>query len=343
MYARPLLFVALLVALTACGQKEASPAADQLAPSNAASPAAVRAAAPPPQARAEEMKASKPSVAEPNGDVTTASTAAQLTSSSTTYSDGERKFIRTGNASFLVKDVYQSALAIEDAAASLGGFVTRNDIGAEVRQTQHHPGHDGSVIELAEYEVRGQLEIRVPSQKTQAFLRAIVGQIVFLDKRSFTARDAQFDLLRQQLEAQRNQETQLDLQQLGHEGGKVTQKAEIIETRNQTKADRDNARVAQKEFEDQIAFSTVSLTIYQQSAIRTSEKQDIDQVFRQNRPSIFVRLADALRAGWDHLIDTAVWFVEDWPYWLIAVAVIAGVHRLNKRRMQTKAAEHPQP
>ena len=37
----------------------------------------------------------------------------QLTSSAATYTDAQRKFIRTAQANFRVKDVYQAALAIE--------------------------------------------------------------------------------------------------------------------------------------------------------------------------------------------------------------------------------------
>lgn len=56
------------------------------------------------------------------------STAQQLTSDITTYHDAERQFIRTATLSFGVKDVYQSALAIEDVVATQGGFVEGNDI-----------------------------------------------------------------------------------------------------------------------------------------------------------------------------------------------------------------------
>ncbi|HOZ25561.1 MAG TPA: DUF4349 domain-containing protein, partial [Thermomonas sp.] len=138
-------------------------------------------------------------------------TATQLTSSAATYTDAQRKFIRTARAEFQVKDVYRSALAIEDAVAAHGGFVVRNDANTQVGSVQRRPRGDGKLLELAEYTVRGTLVVRVPSERTQPFLRSIVTQMEFLDARSFEARDAQFDLLRQQLAWRRNQDAQQDI------------------------------------------------------------------------------------------------------------------------------------
>ena len=128
-----------------------------------------------------------------------APTDAQLTSSAATYTDAQRKFIRTAQAKFRVKDVYQSALAIEDAVAAQGGFVTKNDIDTNIDAIRKRSLGNGQLVELAEYTVRGELTVRVPSDKTQAFLRSIIGQMEFLDTRSFAATDAQFALLREQL------------------------------------------------------------------------------------------------------------------------------------------------
>ncbi|UUZ55283.1 DUF4349 domain-containing protein [Massilia sp. H-1] len=110
----------------------------------------------------------------PQVALTTATTAQQMASSAATYVDSQRKFIRTASARFLVKDVYVAALGIEDTVAGHGGFVVKNDINASTEATQSHPIGDGKLLELSEYNVQGQLTVRVPSAKTQEFLRAIV-------------------------------------------------------------------------------------------------------------------------------------------------------------------------
>lgn len=335
--------ITLLAALGACSKKEAIPsapaavreekallAADQAVEAKpAAMPAPMqdmaRAAAPPP-----------PPAAEPA--VTSVSTRQQLASSAATYTDGERKFIRTANARFGVKDVYAAALGIEDTVGSHGGFVVKNDIRAENVSVQQHPIGNGKLMELKEYAVKSHLIVRVPSAKTQDFLRAIAGHVVFLDERNFAARDAQFDLLRQQLEMIRNQETQNDLGQAIREGGRLMQKTDAIATRNETKAARDAAHVEKKQFEDQVAFSTIELTLYQPSRVLQSERVDIDSMYRELRPGFFSRLGGQLRGGWEGLLEGLLMLAGAWPAVVIAGAAGALLWRFKRRARKTSTA-----
>ena len=135
----------------------------------------------------------------------------QVASDVATQVDPQRRFIRTAQAQFQVKDVYRTALAIEDEVASQGGFVVDNEISSQVQRVLSRPLAPGKRLELTEYSLQGQLTVRVPSERTQAFLRAVAAQMEFLDRRSFSARDAQFDLLRQQLASQRAQDEQREL------------------------------------------------------------------------------------------------------------------------------------
>lgn len=262
---------------------------------------------------------------------------AQMTSSATSFNDGERKFIRTAQSNFRVKDVYVSALAIEDAVAAHGGFVVKNEIGSTIQRRQRNTDGDGKVIELAEYTVNGNLTVRVPSNKTQEFLRAIVNQVEFLDRRNFDAQDVRFDWMRQQLAMMRSQETQLELGQATREGGKLAQKTEAIAARNETKAARDEAKIAQKEFDDKVAFSTINLSMYQLSKIRQTEFTDVEAVFAKNRPSFGARIGKSLHSGWQDLLDVAVGLIEAWPLWIFIAFVVFAVRGWIKRRASRKS------
>lgn len=255
----------------------------------------------------------------------------QLTSSAATYSDAQRKFIRTAQANFRVKDVYQAALAIEDAVAAQGGFVTGNEITADVQNTTRQSIGGGKLVELAEYTVRGELTVRVPSDKTQPFLRSIAKHMEFLDRRNFAATDAQFELLRQQLAYQRNQQAQQELGQAKDEGGKLGQKATVISARNQAKSGRDEALIAQKEFEDRVEFATLNLSLYQLPKLRRTEMTDMEAAVRDSGPGFFSRLGDSLRAGWFVLLEVGLVLAGLWPLWL-ALAVGWFVLRALRRK-----------
>ena len=261
-----------------------------------------------------------------------APTEAQLTSSAATYTDAQRKFIRTAQARFRVKDVYQSALAIEDAVAAQGGFVTKNDIDTNIDSIRKRSLGNGQLVELAEYTVRGELTVRVPSDKAQAFLRSIIGQMEFLDTRSFAAMDAQFALLREQLAYQRNQEAQLELGDAKDEGGKLGQKAQVIAARVDAKSGRDEALIAQKEFEDRVAFATLDLSLYQLPKLRRTEMADMEAAVRDNGPGFLTRLGKSLSTGWFGLLEIGLLLVRLWPLWLLLALGLLAIRRLRRRR-----------
>ena len=256
---------------------------------------------------------------------------AQLTSSAATYTDAQRKFIRTAQAKFRVKDVYQSALAIEDAVAVQGGFVIKNDIASNIDSVRKRSLGNGQLVELAEYTVRGELTVRVPSDKAQTFLRSIIGQMEFLDTRSFAATDAQFALLREQLAYQRNQEAQQELGEANEEGGKLGQKAEVISARTDARSGRDEALIAQKEFEDRVAFATLDLSLYQLPKLRRTEMADMEAAVQQNSPGFFARLGKSLSVGWYGVLEVCLQLVKLWPLWLLLALVIVAVRRLRRR------------
>lgn len=309
----------LVFASSACSQQQPQSAEAPMAQDATVSAESAAGGAPAP---ASALDAKVDTV---NGD-------AQLDSSAATYTDAERKFIRTAKAEFGVRDVYRSALAIEDMVAAHGGFVVRNEISSQVDRVESRPRGDGKLIELATYTTRATLQVRVPSEKTQTFLRALAGQIEFLDRRTFEAVDAQFELLRQQLVQQRNQEAQQALGEATAEGGKLARKAEAIAGRNEAKAARDEALIAQKTFEDQIAFSTIDLSLYQQPQIRRTERVDVDAAILREGPGFVARARDALSTGWYGLLTALVVMLHLWPLWLVLLSAVLVVRWRRKQR-----------
>ncbi|MEO8002503.1 MAG: DUF4349 domain-containing protein [Arenimonas sp.] len=328
-----LLSATLLIVLASCSKSDQSSAAD--APATEATAYADKAAG----AAANDAAASmspesvrERSVGELSKDMSEEKvTAEQMTSSAASYVDGERKFVRTANASFRVKDVYQSAITIENIVSNLEGFVVANQINSNIDRVNRYPIGDTKLIELAEYSVRGNLTVRVPSNKTQEFLRALVAQIDFLDQRNFDARDVQFDLLRKQLEFLRNQEAQRQLGTLSTEPGKISDRAAVISGQNDAKANRDEAVVVQKEVEDRVAFSTISLSIYQLSKVRKTEIDDVDAIAKAIRPGFFSRLFSSISVGWYGLLDIVINLFAVWPLWLVIGLVLFAIRRFGKK------------
>jgi hypothetical protein len=318
---RPLSTGLLCVLLAACAQQSAETATEFAAD------------APPPPAEALQADAmSSPAAsAGPVAPEAGVDAAVQMASGALAQTDPARRFVRTAQARFAVDDVYRSALAIEDLAAAQGGFVVANRIRSETQGVQRHRIGDGKLLELVEYTTAGELTVRVPSERAQTFLRELAKQMTFLDSRDFDARDVQFDLLRQQLAYARSQELQQSLAQAVQTGDRLDRKGDAFAARERALAARDEARVTQREVEDRIAFATIDLSLYQPSQVRHSGRVDPDAVFAQHRPGFFVRIGQALRGGWQGLLDAGVVVALLWPLWLF-VAIVAIAWRAWRRR-----------
>lgn len=331
-----LLLCCLTVLIGACAKQE-SPASTAAAAGNAemaqavpADQAVLEAPLAPQELQKQSAANARGSAAPPPPDPQT-----QLQSSSMAFDDGERKFIRTANAQFSVKEVYRSALAIEDLTAQYGGFVTRNDIRADVDNTLSRPDGDGQVIDLTTYTLRADLQVRVPSARTQEFLRAMAGQVEFLDRRGFSAQDAQFELLRQKLAFARQQQAQGALGEVADGAGRASTKTDAIYARTEAQSQRDEALIAQKTFEDRVAYSTIDLALYQAPQVRRTVRPDVEAIVRAESPGFFVRLWHSMRAGWDGFLALIVALAALWPLWLVAIVAGWWLRRLMARRPRT--------
>lgn len=314
--------LALLALLTSCSRHEMAPAEADTAVASAPMMAEAADAA----ATVAPQKSLEPPV--PQSPVV----ASQLASDVLAQTDPQRRFIRTAMADFQVKDVYRTTLAIEDEVAKQGGFVVDNDIQTQVQRVQSRSIGNGKRLELSEYRLHGALTVRVPSERTQGFLRAIAAQMEFLDRRNVIARDAQFDLLRQRLARQRAQDEQRELGDAVQAGGRLGDKADAIRARGAARTSRDEALIAQKEFEDRVAFSTITLSLRQDVQVRKAEHVDVEAVFRDNGPGFFSQVGDALAVGWRGSLQVAVALAAVWPLCLVVLAVVIGWRRWRSRK-----------
>jgi Domain of unknown function (DUF4349) len=349
-FRKTLLAAVCSASLWACGQKSEAPSAQLSAPAPSAVAAA---AAPAAQMRARkdlgEQAGSKMMadtaasdarlasiVQEPAGGVPTAAIANGPAASEAALKG--RKLVLTASARFAVKSTYQSALAIEDAVVANDGYVVANHIESKVLQQTLHHGENGQLVRVAQVGVTGNMVVRVPSHKTQAFLRDIASQIEALDQRNFAAKDVQFDMLRSQLEAARNQETQAELGLLTQQKGSVGDKTAATEVRNQAKAARDEARIASSQLADQVAYSTIALNLHQPALVRTTQEVDFDSASFAQRPSFISNVQRALVSGWHGLLHALVGAVALWPLWLLLMAVAAAVVAYRSRKQKQSIA-----
>ena len=95
-----------------------------------------------------------------------------------------RKFIRTADVKFKVKNVAKSTYAIEDATSKFGGFVTYTNLQSTINEEDKTKVSQDSTLVTTKYKVENNITIRVPNTKLDTVIKTIAKQIHFLDYRN---------------------------------------------------------------------------------------------------------------------------------------------------------------
>lgn len=243
---------------------------------------------------------------------------AKMVSSSAAVVDknSNRKFVRTADLRFKVKNVAQSTYSIENTVSKFGGFVTSTELKSNIIDVSTAKKSSDSIVETTRFIVENNMVIRVPNTLLDSTLKTIAKQIDYLDYRIIKADDVSLALLANDLSQRRNQQNQARVEEAIQNRGKKLGETVDAEDRvydSQTQADE--ARISNLSLKDQVNFSTVSLSLYQKEAIKreTLANSKSDE-FRTN---IGVRLIDGLKTGWHILEEIIVFIVHLWAFILI--------------------------
>ena len=327
--------------LSACGQQsaESQSAAPQ---ARAKATISTEAESATESAVAQDAAAGTPQAARAAGTETVQ--ADQLRSSVGTSSDAERQFVIHADLRAKVADVYRAVLAIEEAVQAQGGFVTSNSIETERSgpQSTVKTGQQQRTVTEA-YDRRGHMTVRVPANQTQAFLHNITQHLEFLEHRQIHAQDVQLALLRERLNISRNRLLQQNLDDIAaRPGTQASQALSAIQAKDRAQYAQDEALLAQKEWQDQVAFSTINLELYQNQIVRTSIEPDMEAILESARPGFALHLREALVEGFEMFQSILLALAHLWPLLVTAAAAVGGwmVYRKNRPRKADANAQH---
>lgn len=283
-------------------------------------------------APASETKAEKDgqiaadSVSISSGDIQGYFSAEEIISSSAALEnkkDTLRKFIRTADLKFRVKDVAKATYSIEDIAMQFGGFVTYTNLNSVITYQTVTPVSKDSSLETIYYRVENNMTVRVPSARLDSALRSLPPLIDYLDYRIIKADDVHLQLLENRLKKQRVSKSEERITDAVDEKGKKLRETTVAEDAILSRQEQaDEAMLANLQLKDQIEFSTIQLLIYQRDITR-HELIKNEQNVEAYQPGFFTRLADALKTGWNIFEEIVLFFAKSWGALLLIVAFIA--------------------
>ena len=255
---------------------------------------------------------------------TTSETTTSSIDSSTTLSsaaavqpkNSDRKFVRTADIKFKVKNVPNSTYIIENATTKFGGFVTYTNLQSTISEKNEVKISQDSTLEITKYAVENNITIRVPNTQMDTVIKTIAKQIDFLEYRVIKADDVSLQLLSNQLKEKReaNQEKRLT-KAIDSKGKKLNEVVQAENDLNQKSEQKDNSKLENISLADQVNFSTLTLQIYQRETI----KKEMIANEKQYRQGFGSKIIDGLKNGW-YLIEGIIAIIAQlWSIILIGI------------------------
>ena len=260
----------------------------------------------------------------------TDTTAVISSSAAVVNSNDNRKFVRTADIRFKVKNVTKSTEVIENATKKFGGFVTYTNLQSNISDEDKTEVSPDSTLVTTKYTVENEITIRVPNTKLDTVIKSIASQIGFLNHRVIKADDVSLQMLSNKLAQKRNSVTEDRIAKaIDNKGKKLNQVIDAEENLANKKEVNDAKSLENLSLQDQVDFSTIALQIYQDASVK-QELVANERSINDFRPHIGLQIVDSLKTGWFMLEHIISFIVLLWPFALIGSLGYLGYQRYLK-------------
>lgn len=279
------------------------------------------------QAQNENAEASSDKVSEAVAD-----TASVVSSSAAVQpKNSNRKFVRTADIKFKVKNVYKSTGVIEDATTKFGGFVTYTNLQSTINDEDRTKISPDSTLVTTKYTVDNNITIRVPNTQLDTVIKTIARQIGFLNYRVIKADDVTLQMLSNKLAQKRSNSTENRMAKaIDNKGTKLHQIMDAEDKLDAKKEANDTKTIENLSLNDQVNLSTVTLQIYQDQTIK-QEMIANEKSINAYRPNIGLQILDGIKTGWFMLENIISFVVVLWPFALIGFLGFLGYKKWLKK------------
>lgn len=242
-----------------------------------------------------------------------------------------KKFIRTADVKFRVKDVAKSTYAIENTVNKFGGFVTYTNLQSNVSEKKEVQVSPDSTLETTKYNVENNITFRVPNRQLDTVVKTIAKQVDYLDFRIIKAEDASLKMLANNMATTRNDAHKQRMQNaIDKQPRKLNDIAssenDLLDKQQQT----DDTKLENISMNDQVAYSTVTMALYQRESF-TQELVANEKSVNAYRPHIGLQIWDSLKTGWFILEGILAFIAKLWSLILIALIAIFLFKKYGKK------------
>lgn len=251
--------------------------------------------------------------------------------------DTSRRFIRSADLRFRTADVVRSTYAIEDLVARMGGHVEHTHLATRIDQRYTTPISADSLLETTRYTVINSMTLRVPVAKLDTTLKSLVPFVDLLDHRTVKAQDVRLLLLSNRMTQDRvARHEQRVSNAIDEQGRKLRETVGAEDKLLDRQEQADQAKLDNLDLEDRIAYSTITLGLYQREQVRRDVLAN-EQNIERYEPGFGEQLGEALKDGWNALLSLVVMLTRFWSVILLMIVVVVLYRRWSRR----KGAQRP--
>lgn len=247
---------------------------------------------------------------------------------------GKRKFIRTADMKFMVKDVSQATSVIEQTIRQFDGFVVHTNLQSTIDNKNLIPVSADSSLETTSYTVNNGMILRVPNNQLDTTLKAIASLIDYLDYRTIKAEDVALQILTNKMTRERIQKSEgriLNGSLTNQQKVRPQIDAEDFVLNHEQEADE--AMLNNLSLEDRVNYSTINLSIYQRQVLRRVLIAN-DKNIEAFKPGLGSRIMAGFASGWVILENILVFFAEKWSI-IVLLLFIVFIYRFLMRKTKS--------
>lgn len=246
-------------------------------------------------------------------------------------SNNSKKFIRTADIKFKVKNVAQSTTQIEDATVKFGGFVTYTNLQSTILNEDKTKISQDSTLISTTYQVENDITIRIPNTQLDTVIKSIAKQIHFLNYRVIKADDVTLQMLSNSMTQKRSISSEDRLAKaIDNKGKKLNQIIDAEDKLDDKKERNDATKLQNLSLQDQVNFSTLTLKIYQDETVK-QEMIANEKSLNSYRPNIGLQIWENLKSGWFIFENILAFIVSLWPFILIGFIGFIGYKKYSKK------------
>ena len=243
-----------------------------------------------------------------------------------------RVFLKTAEIKFKVKDVVNSTYNIENICNAQGGFVTYSNLVSTINKKETISTSVDSSVEISNYSVSNSITIRVPNNKLDTVLKDIAANVDYLDSRIIKADDVSLQLLANRLTQKRIKKNAIRLSTAIDNNNKKLVETTAAEDLLLSKEEQsDKSKIENLSLTEQINYSTVNLSIYQNDVTKRTMFAN-EKAVKRYKPGFGSKMADSLLFGWTILTDILILFSKFWAIFLFVILM----YLLYKKFIKTK-------